>query len=149
MTTYRVETLKAEHEDGTQEWVTAARWQNPSEQPRMIHGPASGISLEEAEYTVRMINASSGVSGGMARIVAESGPSGSWVGSRGWAIEQLQKGFIVTDRSGVSWRYIVDEDHFGPSLYYFYPLDNSGARGLLELPASLGDGWHSPRRPAC
>lgn len=72
MTTYRVEALKFEHEDGTQEWVTAARWPAENEKREMSYGTATGLTLEQAEHTAKMINAASGVSEGMARIVEET-----------------------------------------------------------------------------
>lgn len=69
--TYRVEALTAESEDGVQTWETAARWGDPGEQKRMDYGLATGLTREQAEHNVRRINASSGVSDGMARIVEE------------------------------------------------------------------------------
>ena len=70
-TTYRVEILAAESEDGVQSWVTAARWGDPSEPKQMDYGLAVGLTLEQAEHNVRLINARSEVADGMARIVAD------------------------------------------------------------------------------
>lgn len=71
MTTYRVETLITEHEDGSQEWALAARWPMPGEARQMSYSPASGLTCEQAEHTARMINATAGVADGMSRILKE------------------------------------------------------------------------------
>lgn len=71
MATYRVEILAAEDECGAQTWETAARWPDDGEPRQMSYGLAAGLTLAQAEHNVRRINASHGVSDGMARIVEE------------------------------------------------------------------------------
>jgi hypothetical protein len=71
MATYRVEILESESDDGAQTWILAARWPQPGEPRRMSYGPAEGLSREDAENTARLLNASCGVSDGMARIIEE------------------------------------------------------------------------------
>lgn len=72
--TYRVESLSVEHEDGSQEWTLAARWPDDSEPRQMDYGAATGLTREQAELTARRLNASAGVTDGMARIIEEVAP---------------------------------------------------------------------------
>lgn len=71
MATYKVEILASEDEHGAQTWEAAARWPDDGEPRQMSYGPATGLTREQAEHTARRINASHGVTDGMARIVED------------------------------------------------------------------------------